>query len=1041
MGKLENHIILSDYFSAKPHFSDGELQKKPNIRKCFELPYQQIESQNKWDELQITLTDPKFISAKCLIKASALLDDYSQAFASDLIPLLCITRLSDFYRFFSGKWFIIEKYPSLLAQEAANWPSRNIFTIAKKMRSDQNDNKKAYLKLLYGPTSSGEMIIPFEPKGYPKKVEINNELRQVTIEIEEYTKESFIISKTYSADNGREINNTRKESSGCYRLSDSQIRFSIEKHFDSNDNANKYFIFDNKLGRRKELHLILPPVVVPSHDELWVWIFDLGRGYFWDIDSGKLESLPVKPTYGKSFFGEGIRCYAISVDRGKPCAALGYESGAILLHRPGQIPEFTTFQSHGRTVRGLSFDQNGLKLVSCSDDKSVLVWNVQTGKIINVLNGHKDRVTTASLSNEGDKVVSASTDDTIRIWDLNKHIINEINLLSDITDVAISKNGGRVIIGKNNGQVLLADIYGRIIKTIAGHKKRPTILRANSEFSIAVTASTDGELLIWDLEEKCLRKIITLDKEIIDVAISKDGLSVYILFKDNIEVINSADYTRSDVHFQPQEQYSYTEFLALSEYCDNILISILYGVHVLVKIETGEQIGIWDDSAYYSQNHILKVNKGELSLFVSLENGAPVSIIKKSFLNDDHKSRIQIAHNEGLCSIYAIDEKVYNSHLSPDLYYYNNQFNELQPIFCARDKKGPVSMLAISLSGNIGAIGFDRPIFDEDGIDNSIILIIDLIHDKIISEIRFKVPDLACSIRQLSFVSNDDQLLSLSEDRTLRLWNIWSGNQVSSFSGPLGPVTNIRCNDEIAAVGSEYGDISLYKISNGSHMKTLWLFNHANGRTSRIDYLWLSGKSERLASIRDGSVNVWNHPEGKIEQTYLFGGRLWRAGFDNQLRYFYRQDQKGDIYKWDLFNGNVVAQSKDDISEVTAYLVSPDGLTLYTGNQDSNIYAWDANALTIRKILKGHSGVVNCLDINKKGNWLISGSEDKTIIIWDLEKCSEYIRYYIGSPVRNCSVSTDGSRIVICDESNQMSILKVRKWIDGPSSRKVDSQV
>ncbi|MBN2366186.1 MAG: WD40 repeat domain-containing protein [Calditrichaeota bacterium] len=55
---------LAEYFAVTPNFFDGDKQKKPNIRKCAEQPWQQTNSE-MWDEVTETLCDLNFIQAKC----------------------------------------------------------------------------------------------------------------------------------------------------------------------------------------------------------------------------------------------------------------------------------------------------------------------------------------------------------------------------------------------------------------------------------------------------------------------------------------------------------------------------------------------------------------------------------------------------------------------------------------------------------------------------------------------------------------------------------------------------------------------------------------------------------------------------------------------------------------------------------------------------------------------------------------------------------------------------------------------------------------
>lgn len=55
------------------------------------------------------------------------------------------------------------------------------------------------------------------------------------------------------------------------------------------------------------------------------------------------------------------------------------------------------------------------RIISGSDDKTIKLWNVNSGECIQTLTGHSSCVSSvAVLSN--DKIVSASDDKTIKIW-------------------------------------------------------------------------------------------------------------------------------------------------------------------------------------------------------------------------------------------------------------------------------------------------------------------------------------------------------------------------------------------------------------------------------------------------------------------------------------------------------------------------------------------------------------------------------------------------------------------------------------------------
>ena len=64
---LTYHIILSRYFDRKPLYLDEPTQKKPNIRKLVEQPWQQTKGE-MWDEVTETLCNLDFIQASAAAK-------------------------------------------------------------------------------------------------------------------------------------------------------------------------------------------------------------------------------------------------------------------------------------------------------------------------------------------------------------------------------------------------------------------------------------------------------------------------------------------------------------------------------------------------------------------------------------------------------------------------------------------------------------------------------------------------------------------------------------------------------------------------------------------------------------------------------------------------------------------------------------------------------------------------------------------------------------------------------------------------------------
>ena len=58
-------------------------------------------------------------------------------------------------------------------------------------------------------------------------------------------------------------------------------------------------------------------------------------------------------------------------------------------------------------------------IASGSCDKTVKVWNMETGILLHNFTGHSNKVRTISFSGIGDYLASGAEDKTVRIWNIN----------------------------------------------------------------------------------------------------------------------------------------------------------------------------------------------------------------------------------------------------------------------------------------------------------------------------------------------------------------------------------------------------------------------------------------------------------------------------------------------------------------------------------------------------------------------------------------------------------------------------------------------
>ncbi|WP_414518592.1 ribosome assembly protein 4, partial [Nostoc sp. PCC 9305] len=76
--------------------------------------------------------------------------------------------------------------------------------------------------------------------------------------------------------------------------------------------------------------------------------------------------------------------------------------------------EVNTLEGHSSRVNSIGFSPDGKTLASGSDDKTIKLWDVSTGKAIKTLTGHSSSVLSVAFSPDGKTLASGSDDKTIK---------------------------------------------------------------------------------------------------------------------------------------------------------------------------------------------------------------------------------------------------------------------------------------------------------------------------------------------------------------------------------------------------------------------------------------------------------------------------------------------------------------------------------------------------------------------------------------------------------------------------------------------------
>jgi len=104
------------------------------------------------------------------------------------------------------------------------------------------------------------------------------------------------------------------------------------------------------------------------------------------------------------------------MDRRLKQARRAYFSEPTLNNRL-QYYRLKRYARHTNWVPSGVFSPDGIEILSASRDKTLRLWDRETGETIHILRGHTNVVFSGVYSPDGIEILSTSDDGTLRLWE------------------------------------------------------------------------------------------------------------------------------------------------------------------------------------------------------------------------------------------------------------------------------------------------------------------------------------------------------------------------------------------------------------------------------------------------------------------------------------------------------------------------------------------------------------------------------------------------------------------------------------------------
>ncbi|OAX42759.1 WD40 repeat-like protein [Rhizopogon vinicolor AM-OR11-026] len=196
-------------------------------------------------------------------------------------------------------------------------------------------------------------------------------------------------------------------------------------------------------------------------------------------------------------------------------------------------------RGHTDIMAGFAFFNDGGRIVTCSWDKTLRIWDVQKGTLLGEpFQGHQDRVFSVAVSPDDKRIVSGGKDRTIIIWDVeSKQKVFDplVKHRDEVNSVCFSPDGKRAASGSDDYTVVVWDaVTGTVLTTIEGHRYFVFSVAFSPDGLKLASGSWDFAIRVWRADNaELLFEINAHHHYIRSVVWSPDGQQLVSASDDN----------------------------------------------------------------------------------------------------------------------------------------------------------------------------------------------------------------------------------------------------------------------------------------------------------------------------------------------------------------------------------------------------------------------------------------------------------------------------------------------------------------------------
>jgi WD40 repeat protein len=580
-------------------------------------------------------------------------------------------------------------------------------------------------------------------------------------------------------------------------------------------------------------------------------------------------------------------------------------------------PMIHILADHMDGVRAVAVTPDGRRIVSGSNDRTLRVWDLESGQVIRTLEGHTRGVRAVAITPDGCRAVSGSNDRTLRLWDLaSGQMLRALEgHTHGVRAVAVAPDGRRAISGSEGGNLHVWDLesYPKL-RTIEAHRSSLNAVAVTPDGRRAISGSEGGNLRVWDLESG--QKLRSLEAH-------RSALNAVAVTPDGRRAISGSE----GGNLRVWDLESGQKLRSLEGHTGSVnAVAVTPDGRHAISASSDQTLGLWN----LESGQMLRTIEGHTSWV----NAVAITPDGRRAVSGSNDRTLRVWDLESEQKLHAIEGRrsaVNAVAVTPDgrravsgsgggtLHVWDLESGQkLCTIEAHRSALKAVAVMPDGRRAISGSEGGNLRVWDLES------------HQKLRT-----IEAHRSALNAVAVTPDGRRAISGSEGGNLRVWDLESGQKLRSLEAHSGALNAVAVTPDgrRAISGSEGGNLRVWELESGQKLRSL------EGHTGSVNAVAVTPDGRRAVSAsRDNTLRVWDLESGQSLRTLEAhtdsvravavtpdGRRAVSAGWDLTLRV------------WDLQTGKEITTFNAE-GRMFSCAVAPDGRTIVAGDESGRVH-------------------------------------------------------------------------------------------------------